>query len=157
MHQWGQSHFHGWDGGGLRHFPNFSQPGGAQFCKKKKITITLCIFCHCLPLFSGLLFIKSNIKLDTGGHCCHTRVLCAACSTAPTLYSTLTRHTTSQRNIFPPLQRSYQIFLIYTKIHWEFKKGRNMQHWGERWERTKSCEKMSNYLAALYNKWIALK
>lgn len=67
-----------------------------------------------LPLFSVLLFNKSNINLDTGGHCCHTGVSWAA--------STLTRRTMSQRNIFPPLQRSYQIFLIYTKIQREFKK-----------------------------------
>lgn len=29
--QWGQEHFSGTDTGGVRHFPNFSQPGGAQF------------------------------------------------------------------------------------------------------------------------------
>lgn len=29
-------------------------------------------------LFQGLLFITCNIKLDTWGHCCHTRDVCAA-------------------------------------------------------------------------------
>lgn len=53
--QCGQSHFWGSDLGTLRHFPNFSQPAGAQFCNSQ----------HQMKLLN-LKFFKSDHDTHVG-------------------------------------------------------------------------------------------